>query len=71
MDLPVHNIIDDDDDLEDINLIIFGIPRRIYHRYQYFQSFDDLTFFKRFRVTKPTALGILDEIEDEIEYPYD
>ncbi|KAG5869690.1 hypothetical protein JTB14_025717 [Gonioctena quinquepunctata] len=63
-------IVDEDDDLDDLNVIIHGIPRRVYNRADYYNSFDDLTFFKRFRVTKPTAILILNEIEVEIEHPY-
>lgn len=71
MELPIHGFINDDDDLDEINLVIFGIPRRVCNRHNYFESFDDLTFFQRFRVTKPTALQILNEIEADIEFPYD
>ncbi|KAG5868041.1 hypothetical protein JTB14_001733 [Gonioctena quinquepunctata] len=67
----MNNFVQDDDDLDDLNLIIYGIPRRIYHRNEYFNSWDDLTFFSRFRVTKPTSLYILNLIEAEIEHPYD
>ncbi|XP_031328994.1 putative nuclease HARBI1 [Photinus pyralis] len=59
-----------DDDLDVINVIIFGIPRQVYNRSDYFHSFDDLTFFQRFRITKPTAISILELIEPHIEYPY-
>lgn len=60
-----------EDELNEINLIVYGLPRRIYDRKEYFYSFDNWTFFQRFRVTKDTALNILDMIEQHIEYPYD
>lgn len=69
---PENNfILNEDDDLDELNLIIFGIPRRVQNRADYFNTFDELTFFRRFRVTKPTALFILRLIEADIEYPYD
>lgn len=72
MDLFERNIlIGEDDELDEIILIVYGIPRRIYNRREYFYSFDELTFFRRFRVTKNTVLFILNEIEGEIEHPYD
>lgn len=52
-------------------MILHGIPRRIYNRAEYFHSSDDLTFFTRFRVKKPTAIFTLNEIEAEIEHHYD
>lgn len=64
-------ILEDDDELDELNLIFFGVPRQVYQRADYFHTFDEHTFFRRFRVTKSTALLILNLIEAEIEYPYD
>ena len=60
-----------DDDLEILDLVEEGFPRRIYDRSNYFRELDNLTFFRRFRLTKPTVLNILEEIEDNLEYPDD
>lgn len=60
----------DDNDVDEINLIIFGMPRRVYNRAHYFHSFDQKTFFQRFRVTKETSLYLLEMIERHIEFPY-
>lgn len=65
----INNFLYDDTDDEDFVDNI--IPRRIYERANYFNSFDDHLFFQRFRITKPTALSILDLIELEIEFPFD
>jgi hypothetical protein len=45
-----------DDDVEILELIYFGIPRRVYDRQEYFYSMDQSSFFKRFRLTKNTVL---------------
>lgn len=60
----------EDYDFDEVNLIINGIPRQIYERNNYFDSFDDDKFYKRFRLTKPTALNIVALIEMQIEYPH-
>nr|CAH7735089.1 unnamed protein product [Callosobruchus chinensis] len=65
------DLIHDDEDWEEINFVVFGIPRRINDRPDYWNKFDDLTFFQRFRVTKGTALQLLELIADEIEHKYD
>lgn len=64
------DIINDLDDLDEIN-IVNRVPRRIYERADYFNSFDNVKFFQRFRISKQTALHILDLIDVQIERPYD
>lgn len=59
-------LFDDDDDFDDAR-----IPRQIYERANYFNNFEDVEFCQRFRTTTPTALLILDLIQDEIEFPFD
>ncbi|KAJ8950839.1 hypothetical protein NQ317_007942 [Molorchus minor] len=71
LNMDLRNVVHDDNDLDEINLIIYGIPRRIYERAEYFHSFDNLTFYQRFRITKATALVMLDITEAQIEHPYD
>lgn len=65
------DVIEDDDEIDVLNLIVYGIPRQIYERANYFHSFDELNFFKRFRLTKDTVIYVLAQIENELEYPYD
>lgn len=60
-----------DDDFEILDLIQNGFPRRIYDRNNHFDDMDNLTFFRRFRLTKPTVLHVLEQIEDQLEYPDD
>lgn len=43
--------------------------RIIRPRSQFFNSFDDVGFFKRFRLTKTTALIILQKIESKLVFP--
>ncbi|KAI4469476.1 forkhead box protein [Holotrichia oblita] len=67
---------DDDDalfgeDLEVLDIIDFGFPRRIYPRSNHFHQMDELTFFQRFRLRKETVLNILINIEDQLEYASD
>lgn len=63
-------ILEEDNDIDEVNFIIHGIPRQIYIRNDYFNSFDDDKFYKRFRITKPTAQNIVAMIEIQIEFPY-
>lgn len=63
----LNNDLFEDDDFVDL---IPRIPRQIYERAEYFNSFEEVLFFQRFRVTKHTALYILELIEHEIEFPY-
>lgn len=60
-----------EDDLDILEIIDFGFPRRIYERSNYFQVMDELTFFRRFRLLKETVLRIMEMIEDQLEYPHD
>lgn len=64
---------DDMEDIEDILVILNYIPRprHIYERADYFHQMSDERFFERFRLTKRTVLNILEQIEQELEYPYD
>lgn len=56
-------------DLLDMEIIDFGFPRKIYNRSNCFDDLDNLTFFRRFRLYKETALHLLTLIEDDLEYP--
>ncbi|XP_050293051.1 putative nuclease HARBI1 [Anthonomus grandis grandis] len=69
MDLEDELFVDDDQEMLDI--INFGFPRRNYERSEYFDSMDNFSFFRRFRLTKQTVLNFLSEIEDQIEYNND
>lgn len=59
------------DDLDILEIIDNGFPRRIYNRKNYFEDLDNLTFFKRFRLRKESVLYLLRIIEDDLEYPSD
>lgn len=60
-----------DEDLEVVDLVELGFPKKVYTRSNYFQTLDPLNFYKRFRVYKETALFVLTEIEEELEYSSD
>ncbi|XP_051164287.1 putative nuclease HARBI1 [Leptopilina boulardi] len=46
-------------------------PRWIRERSQHFDDFDDLDFETRFRLSKESALDVLSQIEDKLEFPTD
>lgn len=56
------------DDLDILDIIDFGYPRKIYDRKNNFEELDNLTFFKRFRLMKNTVLHLLELIEQDLEY---
>ena len=56
-----------DDDEEILDIIRLGFPRHFYERTNFFDELDDLSFFKRFRLTKRTVLFLLGRIEDQLE----
>lgn len=60
-----------EDDLDLLDIVDLGFPRRHYERQQHFEEMDELTFFRRFRLTKRTVLRILEMIEDDLEHPHD
>lgn len=60
-----------EDDLDILEMIDFGFPRRFYARSNYFQDMDELTFLRRFRLLKGTVLRLMVIIEDQLEYPHD
>lgn len=55
-------------DLNILDVVHFGFPRKVYQRRNYFEEMDNLTFFKRFRLTKDSVLHFLPLIEDYLEY---
>ncbi|KAK5648020.1 hypothetical protein RI129_002912 [Pyrocoelia pectoralis] len=52
-----------DDDLDILDIVEFGFPRKVYNRTNHFEDLDNLTFFKRFRLTKNTVFHLLELIE--------
>lgn len=56
-----------EDDLEILDVIQYGFPRRIYVRTNYIVDMDDLAFYRRFRLTKEATLSVLRMIEDRLE----
>ena len=69
MEVEDEMFIDDNADILDV--INFGFPRRNYERSDYFQTMDDYSFFRRFRLSKPAVLNFLENIEEEIEFDND
>lgn len=59
------------DDLEILEFLEHGFPRRVYDRSNHYEEMDRLTFFRRFRLTKPTVMNLLEAIEDQLEFPDD
>ncbi|KAF5308421.1 hypothetical protein FQR65_LT18156 [Abscondita terminalis] len=59
------------DDLELLDLLEDGFPRRVYDRNNYFDEMDNTTFFRRFRLSKPTVLELVGQIEEHLEFPDD
>ena len=71
MDLNEFDIDDDffiNDDLDILDIIEFGFPRKVYERKNNFEELDNLTFFRRFRLMKVTVLHLLALIEGDLEY---
>lgn len=60
-----------DDDVDVIDIINFGFPRRRFEREDHFRTMDDLSFFRRFRLTKDVFLSILEQVENVLEFPND
>jgi hypothetical protein len=60
-----------EDDLEILDIIDFGFPRQIYNRANHFVNLDELSFFRRFRLTKNTTLALLELIEEDLEFVSD
>lgn len=56
------------DDLDIVDIIDNGFPRRINQRAEYYFTMDDLGFFRRFRLTKPTVLNLLNQIQDVLTF---
>ena len=46
-------------------------PRWIRERSSYFEEYDDVDFLTRFRMSKETTVTILQQIEDQLEFPSD
>lgn len=60
-----------EDDADIFDIINFGFPRQYYQREDHFNSMDDMSFFRRFRLTKPVVLRLIEELEDVLEFPND
>ena len=58
-----------DDDIDMLEIIEFGFPRRTNIRQNYFDEMDHLTFFKTFRLYKETVVHVLSLIKHNLEYP--
>lgn len=60
-----------EDDLDVLEIIDVGVPRNIYIREDKFNTLDELSFYKRFRLTKQTTLYVLSLVEHQLEFPFD
>lgn len=60
----------EDDELDAFNLIVYGIPRNIHMRANYFEQYDELNFFRRFRLQKQSVIHVLEQIEDHLQYTH-
>ncbi|KAG5863175.1 hypothetical protein JTB14_018831 [Gonioctena quinquepunctata] len=60
-----------EDDLEVLDFVDMGYPRRIFLRPNYYEEMSQMDFFRRFRLTKPTVMTLLTQIENQLEYPDD
>ncbi|KAK5639733.1 hypothetical protein RI129_010544 [Pyrocoelia pectoralis] len=60
-----------EDDVDILDIIEFGFPRRLYIRPNYIEEMDDLSFYRRFRLTKPTTISLLEIIEVQLEFDND
>ncbi|KAJ8927985.1 hypothetical protein NQ314_008158 [Rhamnusium bicolor] len=59
------------DDIDEVELIEFGIPRNILVRQDHCNSLPDYKFFKKFRLRKETVMFLLPFLEDRLEFPSD
>ncbi|KAF5270785.1 hypothetical protein FQR65_LT17802 [Abscondita terminalis] len=60
---------EDLEDVEEIELIEFGLPRQVYVRSNYFDSLDDYSFRRRFRLSRQCTVQLLALIQHELEFP--
>ncbi|KAG5897526.1 hypothetical protein JTB14_030022 [Gonioctena quinquepunctata] len=58
-----------EDFLEVIDFVDMGYKRRIFLRPNYYEEIPQLDSFRR--LTKPTAMTLLTQIENQLEYPDD
>lgn len=56
------------DDLDALDIIDLGFPRQRHVIANYFEDLDELSFFRRFRLTKETTNFLLQHIEDQLEF---
>ncbi|KAG5884706.1 hypothetical protein JTB14_019831 [Gonioctena quinquepunctata] len=56
-------------DLEALDFVDMGYPRRIFLRPNYYEEMSQMDFFRR--LTKPTVMTLLTHIENQLEYPDD
>ncbi|KAG5882499.1 hypothetical protein JTB14_008472 [Gonioctena quinquepunctata] len=57
-----------EDDLGVLDFVDMGYPRRIFLRSNYYEDMFQMDFFRRFRLTKPTVMTLLTQIENQLEY---
>lgn len=60
----------EDDELDAFDLVVYGIPRNVHVRTNYFEEYNELNFFRRFRLQKQSVINILEQIEDHLQYTH-
>jgi len=60
----------EDVELDAFDIVVYGIPRTIHVRENYLEKYDELNFFRRFRLKKQSVIRILEEIQDRLEYTH-
>lgn len=71
MEIEIEDEILLEDDIDVLDIINFGFPRRLYVRPNYIDDMDDLGFFRRFRLTKLSVISILEMLENRLEFDND
>ncbi|KAJ8914128.1 hypothetical protein NQ315_016205 [Exocentrus adspersus] len=57
-------------DVEEVELIEFGLPRQVYIRIDYFDVLDEASFRRRFRLSRECVHHLLAQIEHMLEFPH-
>lgn len=60
-----------EDDIDVMDIIEFGFPRRVFARPDFINEMADIEFYRRFRLRKDTVIKVLELIEDQLEFNND
>ena len=64
-------VFEEESSSDEDNQIGLRRPRLLRERNDWFQTYDESDFVRRFRLSKASALLLLEEIEHRLEYPSD